>query len=48
MPALKTVPCRAAQFADLLPVTERVLGPHHPRTLSTRANLAYWTEKAAG
>jgi hypothetical protein len=36
------------EFADLLPVTERILGPEHPRTLAARGNLAYWTEKAAG
>ena len=38
------------QFAALLPVRERVLGPEHPDTLATRANLAYWsgkTEEAA-
>ena len=34
------------QFAALLPVRERVLGPEHPRTLTTRANLAYWTGQA--
>jgi hypothetical protein len=27
----------------LLPVCERVLGPEHPDTLLTRANLARWT-----
>jgi hypothetical protein len=27
-------------------VRERVLGPEHPETLTTRANLAYWTERA--
>ena len=30
-------------FAELLPVRERVLGPEHPHTLNTRANLATWT-----
>ena len=34
------------QFAALLPVEERVLGPEHPDTLSTRANLARWTGEA--
>jgi hypothetical protein len=27
----------------LLPVRERILGPEHPDTLTTCANLAYWT-----
>jgi hypothetical protein len=38
------------QFAALLPIRERVQGPEHPDTLTTRANLAYWsgkTEEAA-
>jgi hypothetical protein len=34
------------QFAALLPVHERVLGPEHPDTLTTRANLARWTREA--
>jgi len=34
------------QFAALLPVYERALGPEHPDTLSTRARLAYWTRQA--
>ena len=34
------------QFAALLPVRERILGPEHPDTLSTRSSLAYWTERA--
>ena len=34
------------QFAALLPVLERVLGPEHPDTLTTRHSLADWTEKA--
>ena len=34
------------QFAALLPVRERVLGPEHPDTLTARANLAYWTGEA--
>jgi hypothetical protein len=33
-------------LAGLLPVRERVLGPDHPDTLTTRRQLAYWTEKA--
>ena len=35
------------QFAALLPIFVRVQGAEHPETLTTRANLAYWTEKAA-
>ena len=31
------------QFRQLLPDQERALGPHHPDTLSTRNNIAYWT-----
>jgi len=31
------------QFAALLPVHIRILGPEHPSTLTTRNNLAYWT-----
>jgi len=34
------------QYAALLPVYERVLGPKHSDTLATRANLAHWGEKA--
>ena len=34
------------QFAELLPVLERVLGPEHPDTLAARANLARWTGQA--
>ena len=34
------------QYAALLPVRERVLGAEHPATLTTRANLAYWTRRA--
>ena len=36
------------QFAALLPVEERVLGPEHHETLIVRGNLAYWTEDAQG
>lgn len=39
------------QFAALLPVAERVLGPGHPRTLNYCAGLARWTggmKNAAG
>ena len=28
---------------ELLPDRERVLGPDHPDTLTTRHNVAYWT-----
>ena len=31
---------------QLLPERERVLGPEHPETLTTRQNLAHWTEQA--
>ena len=34
------------RFAALLPIRDRVLGPEHPRTLTTRINLARWTEMA--
>src|ERR1035438_1061540 len=34
------------QFAALLPVAARVLGPDHPDTLAPRASLAYWTGQA--
>jgi hypothetical protein len=34
------------QYAALLPVRERVLGPQHPDTLISRANLASWTGEA--
>ena len=34
------------QFAELLPVAERVLGPEHPDTLAARFNMAYWTGRA--
>jgi hypothetical protein len=34
------------QFAALLPIYERVLGPKHPDTLTNRANLARWTGRA--
>ena len=34
------------QFAALLPIAERVLGPDHPDTVATRASLAYWTGQA--
>jgi len=30
----------------LLPILERVLGPEHPDTLTTRNNLAYWRGRA--
>jgi hypothetical protein len=34
------------QLAALLPIRERVLGPEHPKTLSTRNQLARWTGQA--
>ena len=34
------------QYAVLLPIRERVLGPEHPDTLATRGNLAYWTAQS--
>jgi hypothetical protein len=34
------------QFAALLPICERVLGPEHPETLSARGNLAHWRRQA--
>jgi hypothetical protein len=35
------------QYAVLLPICERVLGPEHPRTLNTRGSgLAFWTGSA--
>jgi Tetratricopeptide repeat len=33
-------------LAALLPDMERAVGPHHPDTLTTRANLAHWTGQA--
>ncbi|MFD0480821.1 hypothetical protein ACFQ0B_81360 [Nonomuraea thailandensis] len=36
------------QYAALLPIRERVLSTEHPDTLTTRNNLAYWTEEAEG
>ena len=34
------------QYATLLPVIARVLGPEHPATLDARDGLAYWTGEA--
>ena len=34
------------QYAELLPVSERVLGPKHPHVLADRSHLTYWTKKA--
>ena len=34
------------QYAALLPARERVLGPGHRRTLTTRHELAHWTAMA--
>jgi hypothetical protein len=39
-------PGLAAAFKDLLADRLRVLGPDHPHTLTTLANLAYWQGKA--
>jgi hypothetical protein len=38
------------QLTALTPAVERVLGPEHPDTLSSRYGLAWWTgeAKAAG
>jgi hypothetical protein len=32
---------------ELLPDQERVLGPDHPDTLTTRGNIAYWARMLA-
>ena len=34
------------QFAALLPVYERLLGPEHPYALPARSSLAHWTGEA--
>jgi hypothetical protein len=34
------------QFADLLPILERILGPESRRALITRVNMAYWAGMA--
>jgi Tetratricopeptide repeat len=34
------------QYAALLPIRERILGPEHPLTLATRGELARWTGHA--
>lgn len=34
------------QFAALLPIIERVQGPEHPYTLTTRNDLAGWAGQA--
>ncbi len=34
------------QFATLLPMFERILGPEHPETLYIRHSLARWTGQA--
>ena len=39
-------PAARDQYAALLPVFERVLGPEHPDTLAARGNLACWTGEA--
>ena len=33
-------------FTALLPDRQRVLGPDHPDTLTTRSNIAGWTGRA--
>ena len=35
------------QYAALLPVCERVLGPEHPLTLAARANLGAGEESSS-
>jgi hypothetical protein len=34
------------QYAELVPIRARVLGPEHPETLATRQALARWTGEA--
>jgi hypothetical protein len=34
------------QFAALMSIQERMVGPEHPDTLATRQKLAYWTGKS--
>ncbi len=36
------------QYAALLPIRERVLGPEHPETQAAREKLAYWADEAEG
>lgn len=36
------------QYAALLPIRARVLGPEHRDTLTTQANLAHWTRLSDG
>jgi hypothetical protein len=46
---MRSAPARARdQYAALAPIRERVLGPEHPDTLTTRGNLARWTGQAEG
>lgn len=33
-------------MAALLPIRERILGPEHRDTLTTRADLVFWTNQA--
>jgi hypothetical protein len=40
-------PGPTTRYAALLPIIERVLGAEHRDTLTTRADLARWTRKAA-
>ncbi|MBB5076341.1 tetratricopeptide repeat protein [Nonomuraea endophytica] len=35
-----------AMYAEMLPISERVLGPEHPETPAVRANLAFWSDQA--
>jgi hypothetical protein len=41
-----SAPSTRDQFAALLPERERVLGPEHPETLTTRGGFAHWTGAA--
>ena len=34
------------QYAELLPIYDRVIGAEHPETLAVRGNLARWTREA--
>jgi hypothetical protein len=36
------------QYAALLPIRERVLGPEHPEAQAAREELAHWADKADG
>jgi hypothetical protein len=43
----RTRPRARDQFAELVPVFERVLGKEHPDSLAARASLAHWIKEAA-